>query len=86
LDGAVRDGDGQVRLAAPGRAGEDGGAALADEFGAEQSAQHLHADRGLARGPLSEHGLAAVYLERCHRHAAAPPHAEWVGAHQLVPK
>ncbi|HEY0035868.1 MAG TPA: hypothetical protein VGB66_04225, partial [Longimicrobium sp.] len=33
-----------------------------------------------------EDGPAAVYLERCHRHAAAPPPAEWDGAHQLVSK
>jgi adenylate cyclase len=33
-----------------------------------------------------EDGPAAVYLERCHRHAAAPPPAEWDGAHQLASK
>ncbi|HEX8319182.1 adenylate/guanylate cyclase domain-containing protein [Longimicrobium sp.] len=33
-----------------------------------------------------EDGPAAVYLERCHGHAAAPPPAEWDGAHQLVSK
>lgn len=33
-----------------------------------------------------EDGPAAVYLERCRQHAAAPPPAEWDGAHQLVSK
>jgi hypothetical protein len=45
--GAVRDGDAPVRLSASGRAGEEGGSALGDELGAQQGAQHLHADRGL---------------------------------------
>ena len=31
-------------------------------------------------------GPAAVYLERCRQHAAAPPPAEWDGAHQLASK
>ncbi|HEU0016172.1 MAG TPA: adenylate/guanylate cyclase domain-containing protein, partial [Longimicrobium sp.] len=33
-----------------------------------------------------EDGPAAVYLERCRHHAAAPPPAEWDGAHQLATK
>lgn len=33
-----------------------------------------------------EDGPSAVYLERCRQHAAAPPPAEWDGAHQLASK
>ncbi|HWK88440.1 MAG TPA: adenylate/guanylate cyclase domain-containing protein, partial [Longimicrobium sp.] len=33
-----------------------------------------------------EDGPAAAYLDRCRHHAAAPPPAEWDGAHQLASK
>jgi hypothetical protein len=39
LDGAIRDGDGQVRFAATGFAGEDESAAVGDEVGRESRAQ-----------------------------------------------
>ena len=47
LDGAVGDGDGEVSLAGPGRPAEDQAATLADQLGAEATAEQLQPDRAL---------------------------------------
>ena len=43
LDGAVGDGDGEVRLPGPGRPREDDVPAFAEELGSEVASEHLEA-------------------------------------------